>query len=115
VIGRGQSQEVLVLPGGRNGLGRKRSEVIATELSARSTLSFVIRLGCRRYGKLRSFFSDAIAPNTFLLEVPLTTNREQLCQARCLQMRFIWCEFLTVRATPYTASCSRASTIAGEV
>jgi hypothetical protein len=33
---------------------------------------FGIRLGCRRCGKLQSFFSDAIAPNTFLREVPLT-------------------------------------------
>jgi hypothetical protein len=33
---------------------------------------FGLRLGCRRYGKLQSFFSDAIAPNTFLRKVPLT-------------------------------------------
>jgi hypothetical protein len=33
---------------------------------------FGIRLGCRRYGKLQSFFSDAIAPNTFLRKVPPT-------------------------------------------
>ena len=31
-----------------------------------------------------------------------------------LQMPFIWCEFLTVRATPYTATCGQASTLAGE-
>jgi len=31
-----------------------------------------LRLGCRRYGKLQSFFSDAIAPNSFLRKVPLT-------------------------------------------
>ena len=29
-----------------------------------------IRLGCRRSGKLQSFFADAIAPNTFLRKVP---------------------------------------------
>jgi len=34
----------------------------------------VIRLGRRRSGKLRSFFSCAIAPNTFLREVPLTLS-----------------------------------------
>jgi hypothetical protein len=33
---------------------------------------FGIRPGCRRYGKLRSFFSDAIAPYSFLRKVPLT-------------------------------------------
>src|SRR5262245_61476617 len=32
---------------------------------------FRVRLGCRRYGKLRSFFSSAIAPNTFLRKIPL--------------------------------------------
>src|SRR5262249_43870487 len=31
-----------------------------------------LRLGCRRYGKLQSFFSDAIAPHSFLRKVPLT-------------------------------------------
>jgi hypothetical protein len=31
-----------------------------------------IHRGCRRCGKLQSFFADAIAPNTFLREVPLT-------------------------------------------
>jgi hypothetical protein len=41
---------------------------------------FGVRLGCRRYGKLRSFFSLAIAPNTFLRKTPLTINREQLCR-----------------------------------
>jgi hypothetical protein len=41
---------------------------------------FGVRLGCRRYGKLRSFFSFAIAPNTFLRKTPLTINREQLCR-----------------------------------
>ena len=46
--------------------------------------SFVVPLGCRRSGKLQSFFSDAIAPNTFLRKLPLTTNREQLCQAKHL-------------------------------
>jgi len=35
-------------------------------------LGFGLRLGCRRYGKLRSFFADAIAPNSFLRKVPLT-------------------------------------------
>ena len=33
---------------------------------------FGIRLGCRRSGKLQSFFADAIAPNTFLRKVPPT-------------------------------------------
>ena len=33
-----------------------------------------IRLGRRRGGKLRSFFSHAIAPKTFLREVPLTLS-----------------------------------------
>jgi hypothetical protein len=33
---------------------------------------FGLRRSCRRYGKLQSFFSDAIAPNTFLRKVPLT-------------------------------------------
>src|SRR5271166_1823780 len=42
--------------------------------------AFRIRLGCRRRGKLRSFFSEAIAPNTFLREVPFTLAREQLCR-----------------------------------
>ena len=31
------------------------------------------RFGCRRCGKLQSFFANAIAPKTFLREVPLTT------------------------------------------
>jgi hypothetical protein len=31
-----------------------------------------IHLSCRRHGKLQSFFSKAIAPKTFLREVPLT-------------------------------------------
>jgi len=39
-----------------------------------------VRLGCRRFGKLRSFFSFAIAPNTFLRKTPLTIIREQLCR-----------------------------------
>ena len=34
----------------------------------------LIRLGHRRGGKLRSFFSCAIAPNTFLRELPLTLS-----------------------------------------
>ena len=67
------------------------------------------RLGCRRHGKLQSFFSKAIAPNTFLRQVRLTISREQLClvirHGRCV---FIWCEFLAVRATPYRASCGLA-------
>src|SRR5262245_43686699 len=29
-----------------------------------------LRLGCRRHGKLQSFFADAIAPHTFLRKVP---------------------------------------------
>jgi hypothetical protein len=33
---------------------------------------FGLRHGCRRYGKLRSFFADAIAPDSFLRKVPLT-------------------------------------------
>ena len=42
-------------------------------------------------------------------------NREQLCLViGCGRCGFIWCEFLAVRATPYTASCGQASTIAGE-
>ena len=35
---------------------------------------WVIRLGHRRGGKLRSFLSSAIAPNTFLREVPLRVS-----------------------------------------
>jgi hypothetical protein len=37
-----------------------------------AVLASLIRLGCRRRGKLQSFFSKAIAPKTFLREVPLT-------------------------------------------
>jgi hypothetical protein len=39
-------------------------------------------------------------------------HREQLCLVIGLgRSGFIWCEFLTVRATPYRASCCLASTI----
>jgi hypothetical protein len=36
---------------------------------------------------LQSFFSEAIAPNTFLREVPLTSIREQLCLVGSWQTR----------------------------
>jgi hypothetical protein len=75
---------------------------------------FMIRLGCRRRGKLQSFFADAIAPETFLREVLLTVYREQLCLAWPDRCGFIWCEFLAVRATPFRASCGLAPSFLAE-
>src|SRR5262249_3487982 len=47
--------------------------LLAAVNAALLPLSLVgLRLGCRRYGKLRSFFADAIAPNSFLRKVPRT-------------------------------------------
>ena len=60
--------------------------------------------GRRRCGKLRSFFSCAIAPKTFLREVPLTL-REQLCpvwQTLMCRMRIPH-----RKATPYNATCGQ--------
>ena len=37
-------------------------------------LAVSVRLGCRRRGTLRSFLPEAIAPYTFLREVPLTAR-----------------------------------------
>ena len=48
----------------------------------------------------------AIAPNTFLREVPLTPCMSSSALAG--RRGFIWCEFLTVRATPSKASCELA-------
>ncbi len=55
----------------------------------------LIRLGCRRYGKLRSFFSSAIAPNTFLREVPLTGSVSS--SARFWQMLI----YLSANSSPF--------------
>jgi hypothetical protein len=78
-------------------------------------LFFMIRLGCRRRGKLQSFFADAIAPETFLREVLLTVYREELCLAWLDRRGFIWCEFLAVRATPFRASCGLTPSFLAEV
>jgi hypothetical protein len=51
---------------------------------------FQIRFGCRRYGKLQSFLSDAIAPEPFLREVPLTPSMSRSAvqrQTRIYQVR----------------------------
>jgi hypothetical protein len=51
---------------------------------------FQIRFGCRRYGKLQSFLSDAIAPKPFLREVPLTSSMSSSAvkrQTRIYQVR----------------------------
>jgi hypothetical protein len=48
------------------------SLVLIRESRALAVLVSLIRLGCRRCGKLQSFFSEAIAPKTFLRMVPLT-------------------------------------------
>jgi len=53
---------------GRSG----RLFLVVGVLADNSFPSFWIRLGCRRRGKLQSFFADAIAPETFLRVVPLT-------------------------------------------
>ena len=67
-------------------------------------LAVSVRLGCRRRGKLQSFFAEAIAPHTFLRESPAPRGGAAppgLPGRRGL----IWCEFLAARATPFTASC----------
>ena len=58
----------------------------------------LVQLSCRRCGKLRSFLSSAIAPDTFLREVPLAVVVSS--SAWCCRRVYIWCEFLAVRATP---------------
>jgi len=55
-------------------------------------LGSLILRGRRRGGKLRSFFSKAIAPKTFLRKAPLSFT---------VSGSAWWCEFLTVRGTPY--------------
>ena len=59
-------------------------------LAAVTSSGFGLRLGCRRYGKLRSFFADAIAPNSFLRKVPLTITVSSAARSR------IRAELLTV-------------------
>src|SRR5262249_48455585 len=84
-------------------------------LADNGSQSFWIRLGCRRHGKLQSFFSIRDCSQHIPSRSTTHDRREQLClgidPGKC---GFIYCEFLTVRATPYTATCGRASTIAGE-
>ena len=46
-----------------------------------------IQLGCRRHGKLQSFFSKAIAPKTFLREAPLTIAVSSSAWSLSWQMR----------------------------
>src|SRR6516225_9683839 len=41
-------------------------------------------------------------------------SREQLCLAWPDRRRFIWCEFLAVRATPFKASCGLAPSFLAE-
>ena len=48
----------------------------------------------------------AIAPNTFLRGVPITPS--MISSALDGRRGFVWCEFLTVGATPSTASCELA-------
>lgn len=62
----------------------------------------VSQFGCRRCGKLRSFFSCAIAPKTFLRELPLTLH-ERLCSL----WQTLMCRMRIPRrkATPYNATC----------
>ena len=75
-------------------------------LRASRYLCFRVRLGCRRYGKLRSFFSKRDCSQHIPSQGTAHENREQLClvrdPGRCGR---IWCEFLTVRATPSRATC----------
>jgi hypothetical protein len=67
---------------------RAKSRLLSVRWSAwllRSSrcLWFDARLGCRRSGKLQSFFADAIAPNTFLRKVPLTMIVSSSARQRC--------------------------------
>ena len=48
----------------------------------------------------------AIAPNTFLRGAPITPS--MISSALDGRRGFVWCEFLTVGATPSTASCELA-------
>ena len=71
-----------------------------------SRLAVLVRLGCRRRGKLRSFLAEAIAPHTFLRELP-APHGGAAPPALPGGRGYIWCEFLAAGATPFTASCRR--------
>ena len=71
-----------------------------------------IQSGRRRSGKLRSFFSNAIAPETFLRKSPPALRRVALPgRGRCV---FIWCEFLAVRALHTDGTCVLAEATASK-
>src|SRR5262249_62019772 len=95
----------------RTGSARRQSRVLLTpKLRSIRVLTVVtvsgIRLDCRRYGKLRSFFSKRDCSQHIPSQGTAHEQREQLgpvmAPGRC---RRIWCEFLAVRATPSTATC----------
>ena len=69
----------------------------------------VIRLGRRRCGKLRSFLSIAIAPNTFLREVPLTVSVSS--SAWLWQMLIYLVRIPRRKATPINATCWPTETV----
>jgi len=66
---------------------------------------YLNRSGCRRGGKLRSFFSRAIAPNTFLREVPLTGPVGG--SAGSWQMLIYLLRIPLRTATPFRVTCDR--------
>jgi hypothetical protein len=66
-----------------------------------------IQFSCRRCGKLRSFLSSAIAPDTFLREVPLAVVVSSSAEA--LQTRIYLVRIPRRKATPFNATCWLAS------
>jgi hypothetical protein len=68
----------------RNGSAERGSRPfrVGWSRSMRRLSLFGLRLGCRRYGKLPSFFSSAIAPNSFLRKVPLTITVSSSARSR---------------------------------
>jgi hypothetical protein len=68
------------------------------------------RLGCRRYGKLQSFFSIGDCSQHIPSRGAAHDHREQLCRVLVMaDADLSSCEFLPVRATPFTASCGLTS------
>ncbi len=71
------------------------------------------RLSSLRYGKLPSFFASAIAPNTFLREVPLTTTVSGSPCLRFWQMRVYLVRIPHRQGHSIQREVLLASTIAG--